>query len=637
MAAADSLPPMSPGLSRAGKSMLSRTASEPALGSTASAAERRWAPAAHLGRTGPAAFLAKELGHASVEARRNLSVKHRDLLKQRQTAEASGLWGAKGTRGFRTFLKNKYGSIVAGWRALDLDGNGRLSFQEFCIACRKMGYHGNLKLLWNELDANNNGFVSVGEIDPKVAKTVGTFKLELMYHYGDMLSAWQKGLDVNGTGRIEEREVKECCDRLGLSLNSKELFDMLRGSPCGLGLTLAEFDPDAHRRFMTSDFTGILSKANTDFIDQVEGIGEAIPWPADVLAHRSKVEGSQMVSKKALWRQEVMRRELSEIEADRDEITKFRQGLDSVDGFKKALVKRFGSIFGAWRNALDVHDTGRISFHEFCQVMTRLSLGGDVQGLWHQLDVQDNGFIELVDLDPETDLLLSEFREKCNEHYGNMLLAWVKGMDRNGNGSVDEKQFVRVCKDVGFVGLDVTDGGRPADGSAGGDEAGTASERPTPAQRLFRLLKPEAGRTWMTLKDFDVAANNALCRGDFRMLTEADVSYRKNEEKSGPSKLEMSFHERMEASYFYQMVRSVRESQKEEFNKSTRSALPPELGDGPKAGVHRPLPAALRLSGGCLAVVPGPGARRAAELPAVVFVRAALGLRRGLEGALEEV
>merc|ERR1719506_1805559 len=55
-----------------------------------------------------------------------------------------------------------------------------------------MGFHGNLKKLWRQLDVKCKGFISMMDIDPVVGHAVATFKMALMKKYGDMLTAWKK-------------------------------------------------------------------------------------------------------------------------------------------------------------------------------------------------------------------------------------------------------------------------------------------------------------------------------------------------------------------------------------------------------------------------------------------------------------
>merc|ERR1719456_713797 len=48
--------------------------------------------------------------------------------------------------GFRKLLKDRFGSPVRAWHmALDKDGNGKLTLNEFCDVCRIIGYGKNPK------------------------------------------------------------------------------------------------------------------------------------------------------------------------------------------------------------------------------------------------------------------------------------------------------------------------------------------------------------------------------------------------------------------------------------------------------------------------------------------------------------
>merc|ERR1740129_190153 len=201
-------------------------------------------------------FFERQLQHQGMDIRRRMAKMQKEVFEADKLDDNIEFWGSKGVEGFRTYLKKKFGSMLAGWRLLDQDGNGRLSHGEFCMACRRMGYHGNLKSLWRQLDCNHNGFVSLGEIDPEAGYLLGTFKKALRDTYGDLLTAWVKGLDTNMTGRVEEHEVGECVDRLGIELDKAKLCELLSGRTgySGKGITLLDFDTDAARRFYTTDF-----------------------------------------------------------------------------------------------------------------------------------------------------------------------------------------------------------------------------------------------------------------------------------------------------------------------------------------------------------------------------------------------
>jgi len=487
-----------------------------------------------------AAFMDRQMSHPAIEARKNMTALQKQIVTEGKNEDEARFWGNRGLKGFRIYLRRKFGSIVAGWRALDMDKNGRLSFYEFCNALRSMGYHGNVKMLWRQLDVSGDGFVSLMEIDPEVGRAVGTFKLGLMKKYGDMLQAWKKGLDVNGNGRIEEPEIETAIRDLGLDLNAKKLYSYLRG-PSSLGLTLQDFDPDAYKRMVTGDLKGLTFAANKEFLEDLPGLGSE-DLPEDILVHDSKHSGGGARQ----FRKELTASDRKEVTDAVAENTRLRLGLHTVAGFKIALVNRCGSLWAAWKEHLDLDGNGRLTFGEFTQALSRLAFHGDVKGLWKQLDVRGMGYIVFGDFDKETHDAITELKEKLCKEHGNMLLAWMKGLDAKGANCVDEVAFVKGCEKVGFVGSDDID-----------------------AAQLFRLMRPEAGRKFLSLKDFDTRAYNALSRGDFRMLSE-------NEEPEKKRPMEMTFDERQNEGFCCQLRRAWDSAQRDEFRKACRIANSPD-------------------------------------------------------------
>merc|ERR1711953_340508 len=92
--------------------------------------------------------------------------------------------GAQDVPGLKKMLVKKFGTLAAAWKnALDLDGNGRLSFGEFCEACRRLGFQGHLKEIWHELHGEQTSIVGtfvyfhqiVGEEADRELKQFRTF------------------------------------------------------------------------------------------------------------------------------------------------------------------------------------------------------------------------------------------------------------------------------------------------------------------------------------------------------------------------------------------------------------------------------------------------------------------------------
>lgn len=410
----------------------------------------------------------RQLQHPSLAARRGFAEQFQALVKNRKKSEDEVFDGTKGRAGFQAFLKRRFGTIVAGWRVMDPHRYGRLSFQEFHNALRSLGYCGNLKRLWAELDAGRRGCITIGDIDPEVLQIVGSFKSEMKRVYGDLLTGWRKGLQGTAEGPVEEKQLQKCCEHLGLSIDSGKLMRMMNPGPEGSGLKLVDFDPEAHKSWYTTDFW--KPQEAPSLYDSAQRSLEALQGSL----HLEDKGAASRPEPPSWWCPDPLR------------------VMSAAEFFKVNLQKRFGSIFSAWREELDRSHNGQITFVEFCQAYRRLGMSGDLQELWRQLDITERGTITLEELDPVADKRLAEFRQKFTKAYGNMMLAWLKGIDLSRNGFVSEKQWKEACKQVDL-----------------GEKEAT---------RLFSLLRPRGAPLHITLEDFDRPAFLALHYGDFRML-----------------------------------------------------------------------------------------------------------------------
>jgi len=496
------------------------------------------------------------MAHSSISKRQDIANYQRKIVEAGRSADDVEFWGARGIEGFRKYLKSKFGSVMGGWRkGLDTDGNGRISFYEFCNACRAMGYHGQLKKLWRQLDTNMDGFVSLVELDPKAGRTVGEFKLRCIEKYGDMITAWRECCDTNGNGHLEEHELENTCKVLGLNTNAHELFGYLKPECGNRGITLYELDPEAWYRWVNGDEGLITLKHDHEFLDYTPSNRDRVTadFGGKNFGDLPKDDDEHTMTRTRAWRQQLNRRDHEAVKSQLDAAKQLRLGMHTLPGFKRALVVRCGSLLGAWRESLDLDGNGRLSFGEFTRALSNLGFHGDIKGLWKQLRKgrPDDEFISFADLDPETDQMLTELKRRLCDQYGNLLVGWLKGIDEVGSGVCDQPQFVHCCERVGFSG---------------------------DAKKLFHHMQPEAGRRFITLKDFDTQAYLALSRGDFRMLSE-DHSQTK-------APLDMTFEERQQQGFFFQIRRSWDAAQRDEFKHASKSANEPGIRIDNVEGFH---------------------------------------------------
>merc|ERR1712232_1263421 len=125
-----------------------------------------------------------KMAERTLECKRHDAFETWDLIREMKGSTRRNFLGSQGVRGFQTFLKRKYGSVLAGWREMDENGDGRLTRGEFMDACAKIGFHGDIKFVWRELDFKDTGVVGLVEIDHNAGFLIGEFKYKLMKKYG---------------------------------------------------------------------------------------------------------------------------------------------------------------------------------------------------------------------------------------------------------------------------------------------------------------------------------------------------------------------------------------------------------------------------------------------------------------------
>eukprot|EP00929_Paragymnodinium_shiwhaense_P116402 TRINITY_DN8590_c0_g1_i1.p1 TRINITY_DN8590_c0_g1~~TRINITY_DN8590_c0_g1_i1.p1 ORF type:complete len:1661 (-),score=510.83 TRINITY_DN8590_c0_g1_i1:48-5030(-) len=506
---------------------------------------------------------------ATVQIRQSISSVQRGIMQELQTVDGAGDLARQGARGFKELLKRRFGTVTAAWRVfLNRDGSGRLGFCEFCQVCRDMGYGGNVKALWTELDTDEGGFISLDELDHEAAVALGTFRKYLIAKFGGTLQGWHF-LDVDKNHRLDAHEFEERLSAMQFEGDAMKLFKYLQTDLGRPYLTLHDLDANAHAASQRGDTdmltfrdkmhkeTFVLSRPNAASTSPA-GIhrSETRPIPAggspndkavgtrtvqvtveeeeedaltecesDSDAAQTGRGGQDQPSLKdhtkrrastgtSRWVKELSRKHIELMKAQKEKRKQADKGVFCCEGLKRLLVRRYGSIYTGWRNALDLDGNGRLSFNEFCAALRELGFNGNVKELWHFLDEENSGFIDLHNICPLVHEALTSYREVVLSKWHNMLQVWMEGLDPQRRGQIDQGTFVEHCKAVGWEG----------DGAF-----------------LFKQLKLDHGRKFLTLRDYDTGAWSAMIRGDMGMVSE-DQSYRE-------AVADMDFYERQETTF----------------------------------------------------------------------------------------
>eukprot|EP00927_Polykrikos_kofoidii_P027435 TRINITY_DN24135_c1_g1_i1.p1 TRINITY_DN24135_c1_g1~~TRINITY_DN24135_c1_g1_i1.p1 ORF type:complete len:1699 (-),score=352.43 TRINITY_DN24135_c1_g1_i1:192-5237(-) len=193
-------------------------------------------------------FLERQAGDRKTQIRRHFCKVHRDLVVQADKESNAGNWGRHGADGFRKKLALHSGSVAAAWRTvLDPEDAGSISFGRLCVKLQEIGFGGHIRTLFNELDTDRDGFITLADIDPEAAAALLDFRVAVMDNFGSTLQWWKATVPRAGTKRLSVAEFTQGCQALGI-LEPTQVDFLFRCLRVGAGhkyLTLAEIDPQA--------------------------------------------------------------------------------------------------------------------------------------------------------------------------------------------------------------------------------------------------------------------------------------------------------------------------------------------------------------------------------------------------------
>mmetsp|Transcript_44118 Transcript_44118/g.93947 ORF Transcript_44118/g.93947 Transcript_44118/m.93947 type:complete len:204 (-) Transcript_44118:76-687(-) len=145
-------------------------------------------------------------------------------------------------RRFRQALVSRYRTIAGAWRELDPGLHGRISFFDFCRACREMGYERETKQLWTALDRNEDGFVSLEELDAGAAKLLGEFSEAVVKAHGSAEAAWLEHFpNLKGFGRCTADAFSKACRDLEYSGPPDAVYALINSDKSAAGVSFKDF------------------------------------------------------------------------------------------------------------------------------------------------------------------------------------------------------------------------------------------------------------------------------------------------------------------------------------------------------------------------------------------------------------
>ncbi|CAE8598349.1 unnamed protein product, partial [Polarella glacialis] len=361
---------------------------------------------------------------------------------------------------FELLCLRKYGSITQAWRqCLDWDHNGRLTFNELCAACRRLGYAGDLKALWAEFGGKER------------------FLELLTLRYGHLDIAWKKGFGKDPHDTLDRGELEKALAVLGYPHSAKKLFKALIPDKGKVLLTIWDLDPSCSRERARG------GGAAAGAVSEPKSPGHVGKRGHTLGAEDGTVGPPAGPSAGAVsW----------------------------VKHLRNAMRNQFGSTTAAWRAALGLQSDA--PFVQFGRILRECQFQGSVKELWREISStadkagtaadpasrgkdaeasppggeNDLSMTSLAAIDPQVQAIVNSTRECLLARFGTLLKAWKQCM------AVARQKKAESCNKDGLA--NVQNGAGVAKGQPRIDEANFDSfcqhfelDLKNP-QRSFKLL-----------------------------------------------------------------------------------------------------------------------------------------------------
>jgi len=330
-------------------------------------------------------------------------------------------------------LKVIYGNLYRAWKvALDLDGSGKLSENEFMKALRDLGlFFGSLPDLWKELQ--EDGFISFDRFSPDDAKELNAFRECLLAKYPSIARAWRFGLDKTKTNRLGKEEFVAAMGELGFAGNAARVYALLDNDNSGY-ITVEEVDADAHEMLVRDPDLELGLDVPLDPAS-LEGLSWAEKQALGTTAARQRAAEGNLQRKK--------------IDAEAEAEAKRRAGATSLPQFKQHMMLKFESMVTAWY-ALDKTGKGQMGSMDFAEAARAHGYEGDMKALFGGIDKSGDGIVTLDEWAPE--VKASETFEafgRILQEFPSMKLAFL-AFDPEKTGRADKAGILKVCEPKGF-------------------------------------------------------------------------------------------------------------------------------------------------------------------------------------------
>jgi len=310
----------------------------------------------------------------------------------------------------KVFLEAKEGSSLRAWiKHFDADHDEHVTYTEFARGMRALNFFNldagqqaqTISDVFNSLDTDRSGELSLEEIDPEQAIMWRTFR-------GWAAERFESARDI----------IRVIGGRDAVLTEAITLEQWLTG------LARAGWD-GKHEEIL-------FSTLNTSSKDSIQA--ENFKW-LDIDLRR--------VRRKAMARERAIRE-------GRTKPTSKAYRRQLLEDFKQYLKRRWsGNYLRAWRCGLSPSDNMVLQKNQFLKACADIGWHKDVKILWKAFDKDDNGDISLEELDLRTAASLASFQDWLQQNFLNAREAFI-AIDKTRTKKIREQEFCTSLKAMGF-------------------------------------------------------------------------------------------------------------------------------------------------------------------------------------------
>ncbi|CAK0794051.1 unnamed protein product [Prorocentrum cordatum] len=357
---------------------------------------------------------------------------------------------------FKQFLIDKTGNPLKGWlQFFDKNGDSKVDRLEFEQSLEKMGYDGSAAELFDELDLDESGSLSISEVDIWSSQTWSAFKRWCVHAFrskDEFVSKLCKDYEPSGSAakgeplerrgdcasvtRQHTREESSPLTSSGKMGRAKSLLERSRttGSDMASGLTTPRKGRTAIGRSFTvghsteSEVTGFIQQ---QFVENASRMG----WYGGLemmLFTWLDIRGVGLVKSEdvSVWfdaehafqqRRMAFRKKRTQQLAQALGNRTGEQAQHALKAFKVFLRSKWRCLFHAWRSKLDRDGSMTVARKEVWRTCSELGWHGDVSALWHSLDCDDSGSCTLDEFTLAEARPLAVFKRAAEERYGSVV------------------------------------------------------------------------------------------------------------------------------------------------------------------------------------------------------------------------